>query len=322
MSLKQGLLLVIFLKFLICGFSQEVKKDKTPTEINFGLYQIAWGSHQFATQLKKTIDLLPKKPTYIMFFRDMHLKREFPSEFIEIINDIKAKPIVSLELGIWGQKNKNILKEIIAGKHDPFFINWFKKCKKWKKDVYIRPGFEMNGDWFDWGGDPKKFKQSWKHIHALSQKEKCQNLKWIWSVNCRSFPDKDWNKIIHYYPGDQYVDILGVDGYNWTNELPWRKDTVTQSFNQVFDQTMKDFSKISKDKPILITEISCAETKSLKKSKWIDNFFKKVNHYPNITGFIWFNYDKRKEKEPDWRINSSESSLKSFKNGLKFPFIK
>lgn len=318
---------IIFFSILLLGFthfaySQEKNKNEKTKKIRFGLYQIAWGSARYKAQLKKATDLLIKKPSYIMFFRDMHSKRGFPLAYIKIIDNANAIPIISLELGLWGKKNKKILKEIIAGKHDTFFNNWFKECKKWKKEVYFRPGFEMNGDWFSWGGDPKNFVLAWKHMHALAQKEKCQNLKWVWSVNCQSFPTKDWNQIEFYYPGNQTVDILGVDGYNWTNELPWRKDTLTKSFNQIFDQTMKTFKKIAKDKPILITEVSCAETKPLKKSKWINDFFKKLNKYPNVTGFIWFNYDKRSEKEPDWRINSSESSLKSFNKGLQLPYIK
>ena len=43
-----------------------------------------------------------------------------------------------------------------------------------------------------------------------------ENVTWVWAPTVvGSGALTDW------YPGDEYVDVLGIDGYNWGSSLPW-----------------------------------------------------------------------------------------------------
>ena len=77
--------------------------------------------------------------------------------------------------------------------------------------VLWRPFHEMNGDWFWWGQQPR-YKELWIQMYNHFQAKGLDNLVWVWSVNYWWKNNAEENPNL-YYPGSQYVDVLGVDIY-------------------------------------------------------------------------------------------------------------
>jgi mannan endo-1,4-beta-mannosidase len=80
------------------------------------------------------------------------------------------------------------------------------------KDVAVlwRPLHEAAGGWFWWGRDkkPAPLKALWKLMfERMVNHHKLNNLIWVWT--CEEGNALDW------YPGDEYVDIVGRDYYHW-----------------------------------------------------------------------------------------------------------
>lgn len=71
--------------------------------------------------------------------------------------------------------------------------------------VLWRPFHEAAGGWFWWGKDAASFKSLWIAMFNYFKTEGLDNLIWVWTTEG---DDVDW------YPGDQYVDIVGRDIYN------------------------------------------------------------------------------------------------------------
>ena len=71
--------------------------------------------------------------------------------------------------------------------------------------VLWRPFHEAAGGWFWWGKDAASFKSLWIAMFNYFKAEGLDNLIWVWTTEGN---DADW------YPGDQYVDIVGRDVYN------------------------------------------------------------------------------------------------------------
>ena len=71
--------------------------------------------------------------------------------------------------------------------------------------VLWRPFHEAAGGWFWWGKDAASFKSLWIAMFNYFKTEGLDNLIWVWTTEGN---DTDW------YPGDQYVDIVGRDVYN------------------------------------------------------------------------------------------------------------
>lgn len=70
--------------------------------------------------------------------------------------------------------------------------------------VLWRPLHEASGGWFWWGAKgAKPYKELYKYLYdKLTNEYGCHNLIWVWNGQ-----DPDW------YPGDEYVDIIGEDLY-------------------------------------------------------------------------------------------------------------
>ncbi len=80
------------------------------------------------------------------------------------------------------------------------------------KDAHVvvlwRPFHEMNGGWFWWGAkDPATFIKVWRHMFDYFIRTKgLDNLLWVYGPN-------HGKNTVAYYPGDAYVDLVGLDAY-------------------------------------------------------------------------------------------------------------
>ncbi|MDA3797734.1 MAG: glycosyl hydrolase [Kiritimatiellae bacterium] len=86
--------------------------------------------------------------------------------------------------------------------------------------VIIRLGWEFNGGWYTWRAkdDTKSWAEYWRQIVTTMQKVKgCEKLRFCWN------PALTWQQFpaTQAYPGDKYVDIIGLDVYDES----WGKDT-------------------------------------------------------------------------------------------------
>jgi hypothetical protein len=205
------------------------------------------------------------------------------------------------------------LSAICAGAYDAFLLRWATAAKAYGGQVWLRPEPEMNGDWSPWcgtvnGNTPAQFVAAWKHIYNIFSAAGASNVKFVWSPNATSVPNTRANAISAYWPGDAYVDYIGIDGYNWgrTATTKWT------SFSGVFGAAYATVTSLSSSKPIVLTEIGCSETGG-SKAAWITDMFRVIPaSFPRIAGLVWFDANK----EADWRIESSAASLAAFKAGL------
>lgn len=223
---------------------------------------------------------------------------EFPLELAARAKE-KNKTLV-----IFWEPHNTSLDNIIAGESDDYISEFASAAKNYESSLILAPFHEMNGNWNSWGGTvnkntPAKIISAWRKIHDLFKD--AANVKFGWAVNNESIPDITANRLENYYPGNKYVDYVGVDGFNFGQ--PW------QSFNEIFDNAL---SKISVyNKPIYI--FSFASAADPKKAEWItDALTAQIPKYPRIEGWIWFNQNKEK----DWRVWSDEKALEAFRGAL------
>lgn len=215
-------------------------------------------------------------------------------------------PNVSLEFWSPNPDNTTIETRIKDGELDDYFIQFNLKLKNFlagadailgtedDRRLYIRPAHEANGNWYGWSGNAEAYIYAWRRVHNLVNNglNKTQ-LQWIWSVN-----NVDVGGIAaeNYYPGDQYVDWLGVDGYNWGKSFEWADWNTPAS---TFDNMLRRLKILSPSKPISINEVSSTTNSKTvaDKNLWITSMFDYV-YANNIKMINWFNEDK----ETDWAI--------------------
>ncbi|OGC12425.1 hypothetical protein A3K48_04565 [candidate division WOR-1 bacterium RIFOXYA12_FULL_52_29] len=234
----------------------------------------------------------------------------FPKADADKVAANGSVPLITWEP--WISASAETLEAIASGSHESYVRAFFLGAKEWGKPLFLRFGHEMNGNWYPWDGThsggatgPEKYKRAWRYIYNIKKSLGADNVTMVWSPNHANLPTESWNTVAAYYPGDEYVDWLGIDGYNWGNG-EW------QEFGTIFNATYLSLTALSA-RPLMIGEFACAETGG-DKAAWIGDAFNKMrNDYPRIKLFNWFNINK----ERDWRVESSPTSASAARNALQ-----
>lgn len=185
--------------------------------------------------------------------------------------------------------------QIASGKDDGCISKFVFAANAYGKPVILAPWVEMNGDWSPWGypQSASSFIAMWQHVHNLFAG--LPNVKWAWDVNNDSATG---TSIGVWYPGDAYVDIVGVDGFNFGGQ------TEAQVFPPALFTQLKSYGK-----PVWILSTAAAEDGT--KAKFITDLGTAVRAN-GLAGFVWFN----ENKEKNWLINSDAAALAAFKSIL------
>ncbi len=233
----------------------------------------------------------------------------FDATLARNVSNHGSTPLITLEF--WNPANgvkqsTYSLKRIAGGSMDTYLRRYALSAKAYGKTVLLRPFHEMNGNWYPWGatvnGDtPAEFIAAWRHVRTIFKSEGATNVKFVWCPNGTSVPNTSANAITKYWPGSSYVDYVALDGYNWGGSS-WT------SFSGVFSSSYKTMTHLT-TKPLFIAETGSSETGG-SKSAWVANMFKVIpTSFPRIIGVTWFD----ENKEHDWRITSSSSTLAAFR---------
>ena len=195
------------------------------------------------------------------------------------------------------------LSSISNGSLDSEIKSFAAGAKSYGYPVILVPFDEMNLNESAWGAGqngntPAIFIAAWKHIHDLFVGD--TNVKFAITYNNVSIPSGSANDYAAYYPGANYVDIVGIDGYNFGS--PW------QTFDQVFSSAYTEASQFGK--PIYLMAIGSAE--GTQKAAWIQSLGTLSTNYPKVAGWTWFNDNK----EQNWLVNSDAAALAAFKSVL------
>jgi mannan endo-1,4-beta-mannosidase len=194
--------------------------------------------------------------------------------------------------------------KIGEGFYDNYLFQYADAVKKFGAPVVISFAHEMNGNWYPWGppkyggggGDtsPASFVAAWRQIHAAFQAVGAKNVIWLWDPNIVYTYSPPLSE---YYPGNAYVDWVGVDGYF---RLPG------ETFQSVFGATLQEIAKIT-SKPMIIAETGVANIPGA--SAEIDSIFSGVESYKNMLGFVYFN----SAGTLDWQLQNDPPALAAFR---------
>ncbi|BEP13857.1 hypothetical protein acdb102_21680 [Acidothermaceae bacterium B102] len=212
-------------------------------------------------------------------------------------------------------------QEIAGGSQDGLIRAQATRIKALGADVFIRVDWEMNGNWFAWDGThnggpgtgPAAYVAMWRHIHDVFTSAGVTNVAWVWTPAAASLPDAGWNAVAAYYPGDAYVDWVGLDDYNYGGQLGH-----ALGWNDFASQLQPIYGDYAERKPIMIGEMGSADhIAGHDKGQWIQRMASDVEtKFPDIQALVWFDvkYDE------DWRFDTSASSLAAFRVWLAEPY--
>jgi hypothetical protein len=228
--------------------------------------------------------------------------------------DIEQKLI---PLVTWEPHEK--LDDLIAGKHDDMLRTRARGARDLGVEMFLRWGHEMNGNWYPWSGamngaakgGADKYIAAYRHVHDIFVAEGATNVVWVWCPLVTDVPSEAWNHWTKYYPGDDYVDWVGLDAYNWGSSSSC---CVWQTFPTLITALYKDYAG---KKPLMLPETSSAEVGG-NKAEWILDMQSALKtNYTAIKAVVWFDINK----ETDWRVASSPATLQAYKAVAADPYF-
>ncbi|WP_059173405.1 glycoside hydrolase family 26 protein [Bacillus sp. FJAT-27445] len=241
-------------------------------------------------------------------------------EYTEELLQNDRLPIVTLLYEKANSKaNADVTEGILNGSFDQNLLTWAKAVKKLHGPVLFRVGNEMNGSWTDWShkntyNDPDLYKLTFRHIVELFKKNGTNNAYFVWNPNHVSSPYFEWNEAHMYYPGDNFVDFVGMTSYNF-GKTQWNN---YQSVKTLYDDLYWEYSRSYYGKPLMIGEFGAVETGG-NRAEWIKSAFEAIpRSYPNIKIAVWFD---QAHGEFDFRIRTTPASAEAFKNGMAQPAV-
>ena len=206
-------------------------------------------------------------------------------------------------------------QDLVDGKADEYIRDYAKGVKNYGEEIWLRPLHEANGDWYDWGvgksgagNTDANVAEAFRHIVKIFREENVENVKWVWTTNASN--QGSGTTLTGNYPGDEYVDYISIDGYNWGKCQSWSS---WQTFTQVFKKAYNALASI--DKPLFIAEISSSELGG-NKAEWITDMFEHfATDFSRVFAVMWFSQSKE-ANEGDWALNTSQAAVDAWKAGI------
>ena len=269
-------------------------------------------------QLLEALALIDRSPAFFSWFiawaNQLDVTATLPDfAALDLLADLGITPMVTWEPWdpLAGIDQPFFAPQRIAGGHfDDYVRYWAENVAAWGKPIYLRVFHELNGTWYPWGihNDPKDIVDAWRYLHMRFRDAGARNVRWVWCLDA-TLGDADLRAL---YPGDAYVDWLGLDVYNWGEVRP---DVGWRSFGEIVGPVYGEVVSIA-DKPLMIAETASVEEGG-DKAEWITTAYATLTEaFPKVAAINWFN---DVTNGADWRVDTSAPSLEAFRAAIAAP---
>ncbi len=229
----------------------------------------------------------------------------------------------------WDPKGDAVEAVLDGGVQQTKFDSWLKKVSDFILSlktpdgklvpVILRPWHEMNGGWFWWGANsctPVQYNQLYTKTYHTLTKAGCNNIVWAWSPNLSD--QKTVELFLERYPGGEYVDLMGVDVYEFDNNDANYQKNLKETMNVMMAAAKQE------GKMAALTETGCRGI-SQKKDWFTQVLWPVLKDYPVSYVLFWRNaWDKPQEEAylPGVGDGDIVKDFQAFKDEKKVLFAK
>ena len=170
--------------------------------------------------------------------------------------------------------------------------------------VYLTFHHEPEDDLATWG-TPAEYAAAFRHVVDVFRARGVDNVAFVWTMMAWTFDPRSGKPIDAYFPGDDHVDLIGSDGYNF---YPRKPGSTWNSFETVYRPT-QDFA-VRHATPWMAVEWGAQEDPDTpgRKGRWIVEALATARTWPELKGLIYFD----EVKDYPWITDSSGSSMAGY----------
>ncbi|MFF2093821.1 glycosyl hydrolase [Paenibacillus sp. NPDC058174] len=191
-------------------------------------------------------------------------------------------------------------------KDDAYLRKFAKDAEEAGVPIFLRFASEMNGSWVKWNGNPSLYIEKFRLVSKV-MKEAAPNVAMVWSPAAN--PKQ---KITAYYPGDDYVDWVGLSIYS----VKYFNGNVKTPADQVNPLDSLDFvyKTYAGRKPIMVSEYGATHFSKAGNTSTVNFAITKMNmlyhgaklKYPRLKSINWFSLNTLTDS------HSADRSLNNF----------
>ncbi len=246
---------------------------------------------------------------------DKNSTKNFPQKKLDSIAQMGAVPMITWEPWLAksedsiSNEQKSILQRISSGEFDIYISNFGKDLAKYDKPVFLRFAHEFDNPQYPWsqtrGNLPEELKSAWKHVYKILKDQGAYKTIFVWNP---------WKAkgMKHFYPGDEYVDWIGITLLNYGSLNKPGKTFSFEKLYQSFHDKLYWFTK----KPVMLAEFGSIKHPNNQdyQSTWLQNAANSINrNFKEIAAVVMFNsaYDNNipfgkpfLEEYLDWTTDS------------------
>jgi hypothetical protein len=103
-----------------------------------------------------------------------------------------------------------------TGAYDSYWQNFGRMLNAYgRQDSIIRIGWEGNGDWYQWSAtNPTDYINCWRHVADAINATSEPDPTLCWGLNAHYSQNPPSHNAMDMYPGDAWVDAVGLDAYD------------------------------------------------------------------------------------------------------------
>lgn len=198
-------------------------------------------------------------------------------------------------------ETKTVAAVLEGGEKHDVFLSWLDRVADFlnsletpygvKVPVLFRPWHEHTGSWFWWGQEhctPEQYKALWQLTTSRLKDKGVVNALYAYSPGTE--PDGNEAKYMERYPGDDVIDLIGLDCYCWAPEAD---STQIASYATTLDKNLSMVCAIAKkhQKAVALTETGYECLK--KKDWWTATLAPILERHPISYVLVWRNAHNR-----------------------------
>jgi hypothetical protein len=227
------------------------------------------------------------------------------------------------------------MRSIARGAWDAELTEWCVRARDAGTPLLAEFGTEVNGDWFPWNGrwngggrragygnpeladGPESFRNAYRRIVDICRAQGANQITWFSHVDVGGSPRKPWNRAARYYPGDAYIDWIGISDYG-----PLKPGQPWVGFRRRLDRSYDRIAGLSATKPIAVLEYGAAdqEGKPRRKARWIRRAIRDVaaHRWPRIRALSYWHERWRNGNgsTSDLHVDSSPQAKRAYRRGV------
>lgn len=244
-----------------------------------------------------------RRVAWVYFSHEWSHGESFPRATASWIRERGSVPFIRLmmrtvaETGLTTDEKAYGLASIVAGKHDAALAGWGDAAREFGTPLIVEWGTEMNGSWFPWNGrhngggarGVSLFRDAYRHVVDVVRSRGATHLTWVFHVNGDDQPSTEWNRFENYYPGDAWVDWVGLSAYGALSP-----SDPCPSFVPYADAAVARLGALAPGKPIMVFEFGTTQggrTCSATPPEWARAALAALvgGRWPSVRGFSWWN---------------------------------